>query len=57
MLAAIGREEIATETLLLISRRQEDDILQGFSLGAGDYVAKPFNPLALVARVKRLLAR
>src|SRR6185503_2534503 len=31
--------------------------LQGFARGADDYLAKPFSPKELVARIKRLLAR
>ena len=42
--------------LLLTARRQEADILRGFGLGAEDYVVKPFNPIELVARLKRLFA-
>ena len=41
--------------VLLSARQQEVDILRGFSLGADDYVVKPFSPVELVARVKRLL--
>jgi CheY-like chemotaxis protein len=43
--------------LLLTARQQEADILRGFGLGAEDYVVKPFNPMELVARLKRLLRR
>jgi DNA-binding response OmpR family regulator len=41
--------------VMLSARQQEPDILRGFQLGADDYLIKPFNPLELVARVKRLL--
>ncbi len=40
---------------MLSSRGQESDVLRGFSLGADDYVVKPFNPMELVARLKRAL--
>jgi DNA-binding response OmpR family regulator len=42
---------------VLTSRQQETDILRGFSLGAEDYVTKPFSPMELVARIKRTLRR
>ncbi len=41
--------------VLLSARQQEADVLRGFGLGAADYVVKPFGPLELVARVRRLL--
>jgi len=41
--------------VLLSARQQEADVLRGFALGASDYVVKPFSPLELVARVRRLL--
>ena len=44
-------------TILLTSRQQEADIIRGFGLGADDYVVKPFNPMELVARLRRLLVR
>jgi len=41
--------------VLLSVRQQEADVLRGFALGASDYVVKPFGPLELVARLRRLL--
>jgi DNA-binding response OmpR family regulator len=41
--------------VLLSARQQEADVMRGFALGADDYVVKPFSPVELIARVKRLL--
>lgn len=41
--------------IMLTARADEDDTLLGFELGADDYVTKPYNPLVLLARAKRLL--
>lgn len=43
--------------LILSARNLEADKLQGFRLGADDYVTKPFEPLELVERVQALLAK
>lgn len=57
VLAAIRREGIPIRVLLLTARQQEGDVLRGFTLGADDYVVKPFSPMELVARLKRLFSR
>ncbi|MBT3359730.1 MAG: response regulator [Rhodospirillales bacterium] len=41
--------------VILSARQQEKDILGGLSLGAADYVVKPFMPDELYLRVARLL--
>jgi DNA-binding response OmpR family regulator len=43
--------------VMLTSVQQESDIVRGFGLGADDYVVKPFNPMELVARIKRLVRK
>jgi DNA-binding response OmpR family regulator len=36
---------------------REEEIVKGFTLGAEDYVVKPFNSLELVSRVRKILER
>jgi DNA-binding response OmpR family regulator len=43
--------------LILSARNLESDKLQGFRLGADDYVAKPFSIMELLARISALLRR
>ena len=46
-----------TAVLLLTARKDEPDRIRGLSLGADDYLTKPFNVRELVARVKAILRR
>lgn len=41
--------------LFISARSLEEDIMKGFSLGADDYITKPFNAKALLARIENLL--
>lgn len=43
--------------LMLTARREEPDRVQGLSLGADDYLVKPFSPQELVLRVRNILRR
>ncbi len=43
--------------LMLTARSEERDELRGFSLGADEYIAKPFSPKVLMARVEAVLKR
>ena len=51
------RREHDTPVLMLTARSEDIDKIVGLELGADDYMAKPFNPRELVARVKRILHR
>ena len=43
--------------LILSAKSQDSDKILGLNLGADDYIAKPFNPVEIVARVKAQLRR
>jgi two-component system, OmpR family, alkaline phosphatase synthesis response regulator PhoP len=49
--------KILTPIIFLTAKDNENDILTGFSLGADDYIAKPFSINELTARVKAVLKR
>jgi len=51
------RRQGDTPVLMLTARSDDIDAIVGLELGADDYVTKPFNPRALVARVKAILRR
>jgi two-component system, OmpR family, response regulator AdeR len=51
------RSEHDTPVILVTARAEDLDRLLGLSLGADDYIVKPFNPLEVVARVKAVLRR
>ncbi|HWF07480.1 MAG TPA: response regulator transcription factor [Bryobacteraceae bacterium] len=44
-------------TLILTARGHSDDVLEGFSAGADDYLTKPFDLSILIARIQGLLRR
>lgn len=47
----------AVPVVFLTARTEEHDRIYGFSVGGDDYVAKPFSPRELVARVQAILRR
>ncbi|WP_375549811.1 response regulator transcription factor [Oceanicaulis alexandrii] len=51
------RRSDATPILLLTARGEPEDRIKGLSLGADDYLAKPFEPEELVLRVQAILRR
>lgn len=53
-----GEETVAdTPVLMLTARREEADRIRGLSLGADDYLTKPFSPQELILRVNAILRR
>lgn len=51
------REKYIYPIIMLTAKDEETDKITGLTLGADDYVTKPFKPLELVARVKAQLRR
>jgi len=51
------REQSRLPIVILTARDEEVDRVTGLELGADDYVAKPFSPRELVARVRAVLRR
>lgn len=51
------RRESSTPIIMLTARSEEDDELQGFELGADEYIAKPFSLKILTARIEAVLRR
>jgi two-component system, OmpR family, alkaline phosphatase synthesis response regulator PhoP len=49
--------DITAPIIFLTARSNENDLLTGFSVGADDYMAKPFSIRELQARVKTILKR
>lgn len=51
------REKYLFPIILLTAKGEDIHKIQGLTLGADDYITKPFNPLEVVARVKTQLRR
>lgn len=51
------REDSNIPILILSAKNLDSDKILGLGLGADDYLAKPFNPLEVIARVKSLIRR
>ncbi|MCD8104900.1 MAG: response regulator transcription factor [Lachnospiraceae bacterium] len=51
------REDCSIPIIILSAKTQDTDKVLGLNLGADDYIAKPFNPLELIARVKSQIRR
>lgn len=51
------REKFFYPVIMLTAKVEDSDKIMGLTLGADDYITKPFNPLEVVARVKTQLRR
>ena len=55
--ARASAQTAAIPIIMLTARAEESERIVGLELGADDYIAKPFSPSELVARVRALLRR
>jgi DNA-binding response OmpR family regulator len=55
--AEIRKTDVHTPILFLTSKRQAEDVVKGFSMGATDYIRKPFSMEELIVRIKAHLDR
>ena len=53
----IRQKNLSTAVIMLTAKDHEIDKVLGLELGADDYMAKPFSPRELIARVKAVLRR
>ncbi|MCM3410422.1 response regulator transcription factor [Metabacillus litoralis] len=51
------RETLRVPIIIISAKQEDQDKIEGLSLGADDFIQKPFNPLEVVARVQALLRR
>lgn len=51
------REKFYYPVIMLTAKVEDSDKIMGLTIGADDYITKPFNPLEVVARVKTQLRR
>lgn len=47
----------STPIIMLTAKSEESDVVSGLEVGADDYLAKPFSPKILIARIKSVLRR
>ncbi len=57
VLRALRNQDAPPPVLMLTARGEEADRIVGLELGADDYLAKPFNPRELIARMRAILRR
>lgn len=55
-ITAYSKKNFPKIPVIIVSALGKEDqtVIEGFKLGADDFIAKPFNPVELVLRIKRL---
>lgn len=55
IISKLNQEGKKTPVIIISSAHAEETVLDGFTMGADDYIRKPFTPSELVLRISRLL--
>lgn len=51
------RAKSCVPIIMITAKTEEEDLLEGFDIGADDYVTKPFSVKQLIARIKAIIRR
>jgi DNA-binding response OmpR family regulator len=57
VLQKLRQQDLSVPVLVLTGKGDRENLLQGFGLGADDYIVKPFDPDEVAARVRAVLQR
>lgn len=55
VIAQLNQEREKTPVIIISSSHSEESIMDGFNIGADDYIRKPFTPSELILRITRLI--
>jgi len=53
----VKEQQPQTPVIIVSSSHSEESIIEGFHIGADDYITKPFTPSELLSRINRLINR
>lgn len=55
VISQLNQDEKKTPVIIISSTHTEESIMDGFNIGADDYIRKPFTPSELILRITRLI--
>jgi len=55
VISQLNQDEKKTPVIIISSTHTEESIMDGFTIGADDYIRKPFTPSELILRITRLI--
>lgn len=55
VISKLNQNEEKTPVIIISSSHSEESIMDGFNIGADDYIRKPFTPSELILRITRLI--